>query len=404
MRDGAILESYDANITLGAAKEGCLPENYKKSINNFIRREKDMSSADVLIQAGHEGRTTGSTGAASDWGSELEWNPIVANEATRILREAGVSVIRENAFLSEGDYDVALAVFIHFDGDNPSCGSGASVGYNDPSDQPAAREWKAIYGKYWPFRWMEDNFTTNLSGYYGFAYTNTTDAEFVIELGELTCEKQAEWLKPRLKWLGALLAYFLSQRLGKGNVPDPGAFERKSRKKSAPAWSTLYAGINLEDYPIPREGLKNNTLYRTLGVSREPLGIIYRHVDQDFVKGKVSYFGGPKDHYMAPDETVALTGEYARDLAEDDYYVAMRWDYKGQKKFWVNRHVLVVNPVNDKAVIVRAIDWGPNTRTGRILDVSAKTLDYLEAQTDDELICAFSNTDNALRKVGPVTE
>ena len=106
---------------------------------------------------------------------------------------------------------------------------------------------------------------------------------------------------------------------------------------------------------------------------------------------------------MANDETVALTGELARELPEDDYYVAMRWDYKNRKRFWVNRHLLVVNPANDKAVIVRAIDWGPNTWTDRILDLSPKTLEYLGAKTDDELICCFSNTDKVIRKVGPVT-
>lgn len=360
-----------------------------------------MPKADVFIQAGHEGRTSGATGAESQWGKEIEWTPQVADAATKILRQAGVSVIREDAFLS-GDYEVALAVFLHFDGGAPPCGSGASVGFNDPSDSPAAQEWKALYGKYWPFRWMNDNFTTNLSHYYGFGYTYTTDSEFVIEFGELTCEKQAKWLKPRLAWLGALLAHFLSQRLGKGDVPDPGPYEPRTRKRAAHAWAELYAGLDLEGFAIPRAGLRNNTLFKTLGIKKEPLGLIYRYEERDFVKGKISHFGGPEDRYVAPDETVALTGELARQLPKEDYYVAMRWDYRGQKRFWVNRHLLVVNPVNDKAVIVRAIDWGPNTNTGRVLDLSPRTLEYLEAATDDELICAFATTSNETRQVGPV--
>ena len=64
-----------------------------------------MLRADVLIQAGHEGRTPVDYGARSEWGSEHEWNPIVADEATRILKEAGVNVIRENALFPEGDYE-----------------------------------------------------------------------------------------------------------------------------------------------------------------------------------------------------------------------------------------------------------------------------------------------------------
>ena len=170
--------------------------------------------------------------------------------------------------------EVKLAVFIHFDANNDPGSSGASVGYKDNTDQPAAQEWKALYSKYWPFRWMGDNFTSNLYGYYGFKYTRTTDAEFVMELGELTSPKQAVWLKPRLKWLGGLIAHFLSQRLRKGDVPDPGPFVPGGAVGSAPAWATFYAGLTLDGYPIPQKGLRNNTLYRTLGIVTEPLGIL----------------------------------------------------------------------------------------------------------------------------------
>jgi hypothetical protein len=180
-----------------------------------------MKNADVLIQAGHEGRTTGATGAESQWGSELEWTPIVADEATRILREAGINVIRENAYLDSEKYKVNLAIFIHFDSAKPPCDSGASIGYDDITDKRAADEWKALYSEYWSFKWMDDNFTSNLRNYYGYKYTVTSDAELVLELGELTCKEQALWLKPRLKWLGSLLAYFISKRLGKASIPKP---------------------------------------------------------------------------------------------------------------------------------------------------------------------------------------
>jgi hypothetical protein len=365
--------------------------------------EVNMPNADVFIQAGHEGRTSGATGATGPLGDEIEWTPIVADEATRILRSAGVSVIREDALL-HGVYDVKVAIFIHFDGANPPCRSGASVGYNDPTDEPAASEWKALYSKYWHFGWMPDNFTSNLSGYYGFSYTRTSDAEFVIELGEISCREQAEWLKPRLKWLGSLIAHFLSKRIGKGNVADPGPFNGGIATPTS--WSSFYLGLELDGFSIPRQGLTNRTLLRTLGIEIEPLGEVIRHADREFVKGKISWFGGSRDRTMAPDETVALTGEVGRGLSGEDYYIAMRWDYRGRKSFWVNRHLLVVNPAdnpaNDKAVIVRAIDWGPNTSTGRVLDLSKKTLDYLGVETDDELICAFSNSRSNIRKVGPI--
>ena len=181
-----------------------------------------MKSADVLIQAGHEGRSSGATGADSVWGSELEWTPIVADEATKMLRSAGINVIREDAYLDSSKYKVSLAIFIHFDGARPACKSGASIGYDDMSDKPAADHWKELYSQYWPFQWMDDNFTRNLRNYYGYKYTITSDAELVLELGELSCKDQALWLKPRLRWLGAILAQCVSERLGKGNIQNPG--------------------------------------------------------------------------------------------------------------------------------------------------------------------------------------
>lgn len=48
---------------------------------------------------------------------------------------------------------------------------------------------------------------------------------------------------------------------------------------------------------------------------------------------------------------------------------------------WVNRHLLVINPINTRAVIVRAIDWGQNISTGRVLNLSPKTLTDLDATT-----------------------
>ncbi len=52
----------------------------------------------------------------------------------------------------------------------------------------------------------------------------------VVELGELTCPAQHAWLAPRLHWEGALLAYFLSRQIGKGDVTDPGTFHEQATK------------------------------------------------------------------------------------------------------------------------------------------------------------------------------
>ncbi len=180
---------------------------------------------DVLISAGHEGRPANcarfpqhhcNLGAAG----ERAWTPVVADAATKILRSHGVSVARLPADFS-GRYRVDAAIFIHFDGSNPPCGSRASIGYPNTSDVAAAHAWRLLYRQYWPFGFQPDNFTTSLHQYYAFKQVEARDASLVLELGEITCPAQHAWLAPRLQWEGALLAYYLSALIGKGNVPKP---------------------------------------------------------------------------------------------------------------------------------------------------------------------------------------
>ena len=183
---------------------------------------------DVLISAGHEGRPASCArfpGRRCNLGAagERAWTPLVADAATLILRRHGVTVARLPADFG-GRYAVAAAVFIHFDGSTRACASGASIGFHRVQDRPAAAAWHALYGEYFPFDFQPDNFTVGLRDYYAFESVTARDASLVLELGELTCPAQRAWLAPRLQWAGALLAYFLSKRIGKGDVPNPGPY------------------------------------------------------------------------------------------------------------------------------------------------------------------------------------
>ena len=182
---------------------------------------------DVVIQAGHEDTPDDKTGGEGPLGNEIDWTPIVANEAVRLLRAAGVNAIKETAHIkvTHQKYRCKLALFIHFDA--PDHGeSGPSVGYDHPSDASAAKEWKDLYKEFFPFNdtWQPDNFTEDEHKYYGFKFTATSDAEFLIELGDLQSLRQAQWLKPRLKWLGNLIAHYVSKRIGQGDIAKPAAF------------------------------------------------------------------------------------------------------------------------------------------------------------------------------------
>jgi hypothetical protein len=181
-------------------------------------------AADVLIQAGHEGRPDcnveparlcNNTGAPD----EIGWTPIVADVAMRALRAAGYSVIRVPAHLT-GPYRVSEAVFVHFDGSTIPCGSGPSVGYPTgalarfgPHSADAARQWKHLYGALIPFKFQPDNFTSHLRDYYGFHRVAAADASLVIEGSETTCPAQRAWQIRNLQTEGRLIARFLSARL-----------------------------------------------------------------------------------------------------------------------------------------------------------------------------------------------
>ena len=146
---------------------------------------------------------------------------MVADEATQILRAHGVRVARLPADF-EGHYDVGTAAFLHFDGASPPCASGASIGYHRRHDAAGAAAWRALYGQYFPFPFLPNNFTSGLRDYYAFRQVTATDSSLVLELGEITCPAQHQWLARRLHWVAQLLAYFLSVRVGKGNVGAPG--------------------------------------------------------------------------------------------------------------------------------------------------------------------------------------
>ena len=183
-----------------------------------------VERADVLIQAGHQGRPASCAlfpKRACNLGAlgEREATPLVADEAARVLRAAGLRVVRVPADYP-GRYAVDAAIFIHFDGAEPACTTGASIGY-PAADAAAARAWRALYAPLFPFRFMPDNFTKGLSGYYGYHSVEPNATTLLLELAEISCPAQHAWAAPRYKWLGRLIAHFVSARIGKGNVPEP---------------------------------------------------------------------------------------------------------------------------------------------------------------------------------------
>lgn len=120
------------------------------------------------------------------------------------------------------------------------------------------------------------------------------------------------------------------------------------------------------------------------------------------ISGKCSWFGGPDDEGVSPDEGLAFIYEIddapdlflpqqpagttglARRLDPDEHYIACRWDYSVTSK-----EELLTIKVNVRAAktgasfLARPADWGPHKDTGRIADLSPGLLQALGIDTDD---------------------
>jgi hypothetical protein len=158
----------------------------------------------------------------------------------------------------------------------------------------------------------------------------------------------------------------------------------------------VWAGLTRGTAEIPRAGLANDTLENALGVEVEPIGIVFSWEGHDWVRGRVSHFGGPDDTGVSSTETGAVTGERLRSLNSpmnaSAATIAMRWNYTPHgRTFWRGARIVVANPANGRRVVVRVVDWGPGTRTGRLLDISPQAMRDLGATTDQNLLVAFAS-------------
>ena len=121
--------------------------------------------------------------------------------------------------------------------------------------------------------------------------------------------------------------------------------------------------------------------------------------------GPCSWFGGPEDDGVAPDEGLAFFYDYddaphlfldeqpddttglARRLDPDVYYVACRWDYDVTPKEMLARDDLkaLVIAANGRMRLAWPADWGPHQDTDRVADISPGLMDALGITTDDEV-------------------
>lgn len=138
--------------------------------------------------------------------------------------------------------------------------------------------------------------------------------------------------------------------------------------------------------------------------------------------GKCSTFGGADDTGVAPHEGLSLVLPSqmrhaafralfreridqslgaARNLDPDALYCAMRWNYKVTPVEMLAQSIVEVTSESGRVCWVRPVDWGPNIRTGRVIDLSPGAARALSVKTDDTVQCVLITPETLFLTVKP---
>jgi hypothetical protein len=125
------------------------------------------------------------------------------------------------------------------------------------------------------------------------------------------------------------------------------------------------------------------------------------------LSGKCSYFGGPEDEGVSPDEGLAFiqdmmeaphlflpyqpegTTGLARRLNTEVSYVACRWNYDITPPDMLLKKKALIRVPGGAELTAFPADWGPHSSTGRVADLSPRLFDVLKLKTDDEVEVIF---------------
>lgn len=88
--------------------------------------------------------------------------------------------------------------------------------------------------------------------------------------------------------------------------------------------------------------------------------------------------------YLFIRKPVLDTEGLGRLLNPEAFYIACRWSYHDCNPDLL-RHCFarVVSPNSTRVIFARPVDWGPNTRTKRVIDLSPAAAKALKIGTDD---------------------
>ncbi|HWP45284.1 MAG TPA: hypothetical protein VNO14_18725 [Blastocatellia bacterium] len=203
----------------------------------------------------------------------------------------------------------------------------------------------------------------------------------------------------------------------KGSAKKAGATRRAASKsgaaKKGSAASTARK-TSTKKAPAARTAAKKKAAQAAVEPPPPPPESTLENVKLPATRGKAVIFGGPKDRGIKPDDKLSLpTGphfvyERVRSLNPKSFYCAMRFDVhiehkspEESKRWWANKKILVTNPANGNAVVVRAVDIGPHESTGYDIGLSPGAAQALGIEPGAEVEMVFADQK---AQFGPVSK
>jgi len=156
---------------------------------------------------------------------------------------------------------------------------------------------------------------------------------------------------------------------------------------------TQLEGHSLSEADIP---LKNGKYMAKISWFGSPVAPKYCRDEEDngcgAVEGTPNKWDPKKECWVRP---------LGCDLSKsEDYFAAVRYP----SKWWEHQKLLVINPKNDKKVVVEILDKGPDKKKsgGRHLDLSWAAYTYLGVKTDDWVQVCFASRASSHHSYAPI--
>jgi peptidoglycan hydrolase-like protein with peptidoglycan-binding domain len=225
--------------------------------------------ARLTVQQGHVPRTSGRTGTHREQELAREIGTRIAHAAAALGHT--VALVGADDPLPPADLFLAL----HGDGSADRARRGASVGYPDGNGREYAWRWKEEHQRAgYDGGFLRDNYTTNLSRYYGFKCR--AGIRVICEHGMMTNPSDESWLFANLDAVATAHVVTIGRLLGHpvpaaGGAPGPAAGGYKARVARHPE---LRRGSTLKGHVRVLQGMMN-------AHGAKPTGGVLR-VDGDF--------------------------------------------------------------------------------------------------------------------------